>query len=246
MGCRREASVPLGLRILPVDTAFQIASAQGISRHLTLRHINRGAFSSEPLAQQGGHHNGRCRDKAEVIGIHALTTDGALLSGMVPQKGHAAEGVEIEAPGTVPVLRACFAQTRQFEDDDRWVDLPKLVVTEAEPDTIQNLFRRARLIGRRFRLAHVRMGREVVEVSTYRALPNVGDDGYEVSEGDGRILRDNVFGDRDSDARRRDFSVNALYYDPVGGVLLDYVGGFEDLNAGILRMIGEPLSLIHI
>ena len=59
------------------------------------------------------------------------------------------------------------------------------VVTEAEPDTIQNLFRRARLIGRRFRLAHVRMGREVVEVSTYRALPDVGDDGYEVSEWDG-------------------------------------------------------------
>ena len=85
------------------------------------------------------------------------------------------------------------------------------VVTEAEPETIQNLFRRARLIGRRFRLAHVRVGREVVEVSTYRALPNVGDDGYEVSEGDGRILRDNVFGDRDSDARRRDVSVNALY-----------------------------------
>ena len=114
------------------------------------------------------------------------------------------------------------------------------VVTEAEPETIQNLFRRARLIGRRFRLAHVRMGREVVEVSTYRALPNVGDDGYEVSEEDGRILRDNVFGDRDSDARRRDFSVNALYYDPVEGVLLDYVGGFDDLNAGILRMIGNP------
>ena len=114
------------------------------------------------------------------------------------------------------------------------------VVTEAEPEIIQNLFRRARLIGRRFRLAHVRMGREVVEVSTYRALPNVGDDGYEVSEEDGRILRDNVFGDRDSDARRRDFSVNALYYDPVEGVLLDYVGGFDDLNAGILRMIGNP------
>ncbi|HIG12836.1 MAG TPA: polynucleotide adenylyltransferase PcnB [Gammaproteobacteria bacterium] len=114
------------------------------------------------------------------------------------------------------------------------------VVTEAEPETIQNLFRRARLIGRRFRLAHVRMGREVVEVSTYRALPNAGDDGYEVSEGDGRILRDNVFGGRDSDARRRDFSVNALYYDPVEGVLLDYVGGFDDLNAGILRMIGNP------
>ena len=114
------------------------------------------------------------------------------------------------------------------------------VVTEAEPDTIQNLFRRSRLIGRRFRLAHVRMGREVVEVSTYRALPNVGDDGYEVSEGDGRILRDNVYGDRDSDSRRLDYSVNAHYYDPVGGVLLDYVGGFEDLNAGILRMIGEP------
>ena len=112
------------------------------------------------------------------------------------------------------------------------------VVTDARPEEVRQVFRRARLIGRRFRLAHVRMGREVVEVSTYRSLPTMAGGDYEVHGEHGRILRDNVFGNRDQDAMRRDFTVNALYYDPLKNEVIDYVDGFKDLQAGRLRMIG--------
>ncbi|MEE2803300.1 MAG: polynucleotide adenylyltransferase PcnB [Pseudomonadota bacterium] len=115
------------------------------------------------------------------------------------------------------------------------------VVTDAEPEEIRRLFRRARLIGRRFRLAHVRVGREIVEVSTYRATPDLSEDVTGIDNGNGQILRDNVFGNRDSDAQRRDFSINALYYDPVANALVDYAGGFEDLGAGVLQTIGDPI-----
>ena len=115
------------------------------------------------------------------------------------------------------------------------------VVTDAEPEEIRRLFRRARLIGRRFRLAHVRVGREIVEVSTYRATPDLSEDVTGMDNGNGQILRDNVFGNRDSDAQRRDFSINALYYDPVANALVDYAGGFEDLGAGVLQTIGDPI-----
>ena len=114
------------------------------------------------------------------------------------------------------------------------------VVTDAEPDEVRAIFRRARVIGRRFRLVHVRIGRDVVEVSTYRAPPKRGSVGFEAHAEQGRILRDNVFGTRDDDARRRDFSINALYYDPVENVLIDYVGGFSDLQGHLLRVIGDP------
>ena len=114
------------------------------------------------------------------------------------------------------------------------------VVTDAEPDEVRAIFRRARVIGRRFRLVHVRIGRDVIEVSTYRAPPKRGSVGFEAHAEQGRILRDNVFGTRDDDARRRDFSINALYYDPVENVLIDYVGGFSDLQSHLLRVIGDP------
>ena len=114
------------------------------------------------------------------------------------------------------------------------------VVTDAEPDEVRAIFRRARVIGRRFRLVHVRIGRDVIEVSTYRAPPKRGSVGFEAHAEQGRILRDNVFGTRDDDARRRDFSINALYYDPVENVLIDYVGGFSDLQGHLLRVIGDP------
>ena len=114
------------------------------------------------------------------------------------------------------------------------------VVTDAEPDEVRAIFRRARVIGRRFRLVHVRIGRDVIEVSTYRAPPKHGSVGFEAHAEQGRILRDNVFGTRDDDARRRDFSINALYYDPVENVLIDYVGGFSDLQSHLLRVIGDP------
>lgn len=115
------------------------------------------------------------------------------------------------------------------------------VVTDALPEEVRQVFRRARLIGRRFRLAHVRMGREVIEVSTYRASSANSGQGGEVIHGDyGRILRDNVFGTRDEDVLRRDFTANALYYDPVKNHVIDYVNGFEDIHQRRLRFIGEP------
>lgn len=119
------------------------------------------------------------------------------------------------------------------------------VSTNAHPEQIKALFRQCRLIGRRFRLAHVRIGREVIEVATFRASHNTEvdqDNATQVaSQSDaGLLLRDNVFGDLDDDAMRRDFTVNALYYRPDDGSLIDHVGGFEDVQSRTLRLIGDP------
>ncbi len=110
------------------------------------------------------------------------------------------------------------------------------VATDARPEEVKPLFRRALVIGRRFRLVHVMLGGETVEVSTFRATD------LETTEKDehGRVLRDNVFGLQEDDARRRDFSVNALYYDPATEEIVDYHGGLADLKKRVLRVIGEP------
>ena len=110
------------------------------------------------------------------------------------------------------------------------------VATDARPEQVKPLFRRALLIGRRFRLVHVMVGRETVEVSTFRAADP------ETAETDehGRVLRDNVFGTQEEDARRRDFTVNALYYDPATEEIVDYHGGLADLRKRVLRIIGDP------
>ena len=114
------------------------------------------------------------------------------------------------------------------------------VTTNAYPEEIKEVFRRARLIGRRFRLAHVRMGREVIEVATYRANPlDYVDEPHQITTEQGRILSDNVYGDMEDDAVRRDFTVNALYYDPVHEEVVDYLGGVRDLDRRLLRVIGE-------
>lgn len=110
------------------------------------------------------------------------------------------------------------------------------VATNAEPEAVQRAFRRARIIGRRFRLVHVMFGPETIEVSTFRALQA---DDVDVDE-HGRVLRDNVFGEQHEDATRRDFTVNALYYDPISDKVLDYHHGVADLKSKTLRMIGEP------
>ncbi len=112
------------------------------------------------------------------------------------------------------------------------------VATSAKPEEVQRLFRRARIIGRRFRLVHVMFGPETIEVSTFRALQN---DDTEVDE-HGRVLRDNVFGEQHEDAARRDFTVNALYYDPKTETVLDYHHGVRDLRARTMRMIGDPAT----
>ena len=117
------------------------------------------------------------------------------------------------------------------------------VATIARPDEVQALFHNCRVIGRRFRLAHVQFGREIVEVATFRAnravaaAPSAGD---EPVDGNGRILRDNTYGTLEEDAFRRDFSINALYYDIRDFSVRDYVGGLADLKAGVLRLIGDP------
>ncbi|MDQ5910343.1 MAG: poly(A) polymerase [Pseudomonadota bacterium] len=120
------------------------------------------------------------------------------------------------------------------------------VVTDAKPEQIYHLFRNARLIGRRFRLAHVRFGQEIVEVATFRACSDVDneDDGIERAA-NGRILSDNVYGTIEEDAWRRDFTINALYYDIANFAVLDYVGGIADLEAGLIRLIGDPAQRYH-
>jgi len=115
------------------------------------------------------------------------------------------------------------------------------VVTDAHPEEVRKLFRNARLIGRRFRLAHVRFGREIIEVATFRAIPKEPTTGTrEARTAEGRILQDNVFGTQKEDALRRDFTVNALYYDVRDYSVIDYVGGVRDLEQGVLRIIGDP------
>ncbi len=110
------------------------------------------------------------------------------------------------------------------------------VATDARPEQIKPLFRRALLIGRRFRLVHVMLGPETVEVSTFRAA----DSQTAAKDEHGRVLRDNVFGTMKEDARRRDFTVNALYYDCKTGELAEFHGGLADLKKRTLRIIGDP------
>lgn len=114
------------------------------------------------------------------------------------------------------------------------------VVTDAHPEQIRGVFRNCRLIGRRFRLAHVHFGSEIIEVATFRALTNDDSEGDRVQEQGGRILRDNVYGTIEEDAWRRDFTVNALYYNIADFSVVDYVGGMVDHQASVLRLIGDP------
>ncbi len=113
------------------------------------------------------------------------------------------------------------------------------VVTDARPEQVRQLFRNCRLIGRRFVLAHVHFGQEIVEVATFRAQSSddtVGDR----ETVDGRIVRDNVYGTFEEDAFRRDFTINSLYYNIRDFSLVDFSSGLEDLRAGVIRLIGDP------
>jgi len=114
------------------------------------------------------------------------------------------------------------------------------VATDATPEDVKRLFRNCRLIGRRFRLAHVVFGPEIVEVATFRGSSDDGSGDRHVV--DGRIVRDNVYGTIEEDAVRRDFTVNALYYNIADFSVRDYVGGYEDLARRELRLIGDPVQ----
>ncbi len=116
------------------------------------------------------------------------------------------------------------------------------VATDASPEEVRKLFRNCRLIGRRFRLAHIHFGREIIEVATFRATHDELDDGDVRGQTDerGRILRDNRYGKLEDDVWRRDFTANALYYTLDGYSIWDFVGGVKDLEQRVLRVIGDP------
>jgi poly(A) polymerase len=111
------------------------------------------------------------------------------------------------------------------------------VATNATPEEVKSVFPRSRLIGRRFRLAHVRKGGSLIEVATFRG--DHRESGQGAASTEGRILRDNVWGTIEEDAERRDFTINAMFLDPVSGDILDFVGGYRDLADRKLRLIGD-------
>ena len=120
------------------------------------------------------------------------------------------------------------------------------VATNATPEQVKDMFRRARIIGRRFRIVHVPFGREVVEVTTFRAhhgsAPSRTSKDHARRGANGMLLRDNVFGSIDEDAARRDFTINALYYHPTDNTIYDYANGLVDIENRVLRIIGDPLT----
>ncbi|ORU91502.1 MAG: poly(A) polymerase [Cycloclasticus sp. symbiont of Poecilosclerida sp. N] len=116
------------------------------------------------------------------------------------------------------------------------------VSTNAEPEEIQALFKNCRLIGRRFRLAHIHFGRHIIEVATFRGPHVKHDKNTSHAHKDGRLLRDNVYGTLEEDSWRRDFTVNALYLNPQKGIVIDYVGGIKDHQNKTLRLMGEPIT----
>lgn len=115
------------------------------------------------------------------------------------------------------------------------------VATSANPEQIKRCFRNARIVGRRFQIVHVRSGGEIIEVTTFRRGHDRNPSGQDAqSSQSGRLLRDNVYGTLEEDARRRDLTINALYYDTQTHTLLDQLGGRADIEAGVIRMIGDP------
>ena len=114
------------------------------------------------------------------------------------------------------------------------------VATNATPEQVRQCFRRSRIIGRRFQIVHVMMGSETIEVTTFRGHHEQHGGNKAQTDATGRVLRDNVFGNQMDDAARRDFTVNALYFDPSSETILDYHHGVADLKQKTLRMIGDP------
>lgn len=110
------------------------------------------------------------------------------------------------------------------------------IATNARPEEVAGLFRNCRLIGRRFRLAHIHFGRDIIEVATFRGKP----DNERPTNANGQILEDNHYGTMAEDAQRRDFTINALYYDVRTGMVIDHIGAMDDIRRRVIRIIGDP------
>jgi len=173
--------------------------------------------------------NNRNRDKAQVIAFKQHKIDRSLLSNAALRTIDGLQKAGFEAYIVGGAVRDLLLD-RNPKDFD--------VATDATPEEVNRIFRRSRIIGRRFRLVHVMFGDETIEVSTFRGHHQASGDAQ--TNESGRITRDNVFGSLEEDATRRDFTANALYYDPSSQEVLDFHRGFADIQAGILRIIGNP------
>lgn len=169
------------------------------------------------------------RNSATVVPFKKHQIDRALLSNAAIKTIDSLQKAGFEAYIVGGAVRDLLLN-RQPKDFD--------VATDATPEEVNRVFRRSRIIGRRFRLVHVLFGDETIEVSTFRGHHEAKGDAH--TNENGRILRDNIFGSLEEDAARRDFTVNAMYYDPTSQDLLDFHRGFEDVQAKVLRMIGKP------
>jgi len=172
---------------------------------------------------------------------------------IVPRPGHPISRSNISPPALKVLYRLKDAGYQAFLVGGAVRDLllglqPKDfdIATNAHPEEVRKLFRNCRLIGRRFHLAHVRFGMEIIEVATFRAAHTevdedhgVDESGHRVLDEHGRILRDNLYGTIEEDVWRRDFTANALYYNIEDYSIWDYVGGVPDAEARVLRLIGD-------
>jgi poly(A) polymerase len=182
-------------------------------------------------ARRGSGKAARASDEPAVIGVrkHGVTRDRISSCARRVTESLQAKGYRAYVVGGAVRDLLLDLEPKDFD-----------VATDATPEEVQGAFRRSRVIGRRFRIVHCMCGQDTVEVSTFRALQGNGEDDDQVKDEHGRLLRDNVFGSQAEDALRRDFTVNALYYDPASEEILDYCGGVADLEARVLRMIGDP------
>jgi len=209
--------------------------------------LGKSAKSSEPAAKAGGIPQGK---RLEVPAAeHGI--DPALLDERAVRVVTTLQDAGHEAYVVGGAVRDLLVGRRPKDFD---------VATDATPEQVKALFRRAFIIGRRFRIVHVIHGRgrdhEVIEVSTFRAyMDNAAPEAVEgnektsrdemagkshVVDASGRVLRDNVWGPQIEDAARRDFTINAMYYDPRTQTVVDYHHGLKDVKAQTLRMIGDP------
>ncbi|GLP95630.1 polynucleotide adenylyltransferase PcnB [Paraferrimonas sedimenticola] len=179
--------------------------------------------------------------------VEQLTTEAGLDLQIVPRDGHDISRKHI-SPNAIKVLyRLHKAGYKGYLVGGGVRDLllglePKDfdVATDATPEQVKKLFRNCRLVGRRFRLAHILFGREIIEVATLRGHHESDNSKIAKTNQSGRLLRDNVYGNIDEDAERRDFTVNAMYYDISDFSVRAYGGALQDLQAGRLRLIGDP------
>jgi len=173
---------------------------------------------------------GKSQQNAKVISRSTHGIDRKLLSSAAIKTTEGLQKAGFEAYVVGGAVRDLLLKRRPKDFD---------IATDATPEQVNRVFRRSRIIGRRFRLVHVMFGDETVEVSTFRGNHLAESDHAKTAES-GRILRDNVFGNQEEDALRRDFTANALYYDPASEEVLDFHNGVADIKAGVLRMIGNP------